>query len=58
VFTKKSNSSWLMISSAMLGGFLLGVTYKKYGKNLSYHLHNMKDNEMSFNNNIPNETEI
>lgn len=36
MFTRKTNdnSNWLMMGSALLGGFLLGMSYKKYGKEL------------------------
>ncbi|NLP44453.1 MAG: hypothetical protein GX351_07475 [Peptococcaceae bacterium] len=35
MFTRKTdNSNWVMMGSALLGGFLLGMSYKKYGKEL------------------------
>jgi len=38
VFTRRSNNSWLKMSSAILGGFLLGFSYKKYGKEMEHHI--------------------
>ncbi|NLL53274.1 MAG: hypothetical protein GX248_11305 [Peptococcaceae bacterium] len=54
MFAKKSNHSWLKIGSAMIGGFLLGISYKKYGKNLSHRWRNMKGN-MDYNDFIPSD---
>jgi hypothetical protein len=42
MFSKKSNNSWLVMSSAMAGGFLLGFTYKKYGKEMMYQIQKIK----------------
>ncbi|MGI6449308.1 MAG: hypothetical protein ACOX3R_03135 [Desulfitobacteriia bacterium] len=42
MFSKRSNNNnWLMISSALLGGFLLGFSYKKYGKDITGRIQNM-----------------
>lgn len=41
MFSKKTNNSWLMMSSAMLGGFLLGFSYKKYGKDITNRIGSM-----------------
>lgn len=39
MFSRRSkNNNWLMMSSAMLGGFLLGFTYKKYGKDITSYI--------------------
>lgn len=38
MFQRKNNNNWVMLSSAMLGGFMLGFTYKKYGKNITHRL--------------------
>lgn len=38
MFTKKSNNNWLKMSSAVLGGFLLGFSYKRYGKGLEHQI--------------------
>ncbi|NLM22024.1 MAG: hypothetical protein GX207_09830 [Peptococcaceae bacterium] len=54
MFAKKSNNNWIKIGSAMIGGFLLGISYKKYGKNLSHHWRNMKRN-MDYNDFIPSD---
>ncbi len=53
MFAKKSHhSSWLKLSSVMLGGFLIGVSYKRYGKNLSHHFSNIT-RSMNFNGYTP-----
>ncbi len=54
MFAKKSNNGWLKISTAMIGGFLLGMSYKKYGKNLSHHWRHIKKN-MSYNDFMPSD---
>ncbi|HHV63708.1 MAG TPA: hypothetical protein GXX46_01310 [Peptococcaceae bacterium] len=42
MFSRKShNNNWMMISSALLGGFLLGFSYKKYGKDLVNRIQNI-----------------
>lgn len=36
MFNRRSKgNNWLMLGSVMLGGILLGSSYKKYGKNLT-----------------------
>lgn len=37
--SKKSNNSWLLMSSAVVGGFLLGFGYKRYGKEIINQFH-------------------
>ncbi|KUO66364.1 MAG: hypothetical protein APF84_18240 [Gracilibacter sp. BRH_c7a] len=32
--SKKPETNWILLSTAMLGGFALGLSYKKYGSNL------------------------
>lgn len=34
MFSRRSNHSWLMTGSVLLGGFLLGISYNKYGQNI------------------------
>jgi len=34
MFSRKSNHSWFTISSAVIGGFLLGMSYKKFGNQI------------------------
>lgn len=44
MFSRKTNNSWMMMSSAMLGGFLLGLSYKKYGKEITNRIGSMAGN--------------
>jgi hypothetical protein len=44
MFSKRSKTNWLMTSSAVLGGFLLGFSYKKFGKEISNRIQNMTSN--------------
>ncbi|UWG99037.1 hypothetical protein LPY66_09700 [Dehalobacter sp. DCM] len=52
-YSKKSNSSWLLMSSAVVSGFLLGYGYKRYGKEIKNqfekytHKHSASDDLMS-----------
>ncbi len=32
--SKKSDTNWILLSTAMVGGFALGLSYKKYGSTL------------------------
>ncbi|NLI91738.1 MAG: hypothetical protein GX434_05875 [Peptococcaceae bacterium] len=34
MFSRKPNTSWWKVSSAILGGFLVGFSYKKYGREI------------------------
>ncbi|AFV02023.1 MAG: hypothetical protein FNP40_11670 [Dehalobacter sp. 4CP] len=38
LYSKKSDHSLLFMGSAMVGGFLLGCTYKRYGKKIEKHI--------------------
>ncbi len=38
---RSKNSNWFLMSSAVVGGFLLGLSYKKYGKDIKQHIHGM-----------------
>lgn len=40
-YSKKTSNNWFLISSALLGGFALGLTYKKYGKEINNHFKKM-----------------
>lgn len=42
-YSKKSNNHWLLTSSAMVGGFLIGFSYKKYGKDIKHQLHRISN---------------
>lgn len=49
MFTRRSNNnSWLMISSAMVGGFLLGMSYKKYGKDIQHRVQKMTKRQLDY----------
>lgn len=37
--SKKTNNSWLLMSSAVVGGFLLGFGYKRYGNEIKNQFH-------------------
>jgi len=54
VFARKSNNNWLKVSTAMIGGFLLGFSYKKYGKNLANQWRKIKRN-MDYNDFVSSE---
>jgi len=42
----KTNNNWVYVSSAMVGGFLLGVSYRKYGSIIKEHVRNMSHKEI------------
>ena len=42
--SRKSNTSWIMMSSAMVGGFLLGLSYNKYGKDIKHRIQRVRSN--------------
>lgn len=58
-FRKSHNKSWMKLSSALLGGFLLGFTYQKYGGHLSHRIRNMIRKNNHFDEYFPDEeTEV
>ncbi len=49
MFSRRSNNnSWIMISSAMVGGFLLGLSYKKYGKTIQHRVQKMTKRQLDY----------
>ncbi|ADY55985.1 hypothetical protein Sgly_1688 [Syntrophobotulus glycolicus DSM 8271] len=48
LFMNRSRSNnWLYVTSAMLGGLFLGISYNKYGRDIRHKLMKMKDRGMS-----------
>jgi len=45
---RRSKNSWFMVGSAVVGGFLLGVSYKKYGKDIKHRIQSMARNSDMF----------
>lgn len=48
MFSKKSDNSWIMMSSAVVGGFLLGMSYKKYGKDIKHSIQKMTKRSIGY----------
>jgi len=49
VFSRRSrHNSWLMMSSAVIGGFLLGMSYKKYGRDIKQRLQKMSRRQVDY----------
>ncbi|RNC28046.1 MAG: hypothetical protein AWM53_01976 [Candidatus Dichloromethanomonas elyunquensis] len=48
MFSRKTNISWWKMSSAVLGGFLLGFSYKKYGREIKHQIRRLGRNQMDY----------
>lgn len=46
--SKKSNTNWILLSSAMVGGFALGLSYKKYGSSLQGHIGKLTNRDLNY----------
>lgn len=55
-YTRKPKRNWLFLSSAILGGFLLGFSYKNFGKNIKNSLQKMTKGKFA-DHNYPDYTE-
>ncbi len=42
-YSRKSNTNWFLLTTAMVGGFALGMSYKKYGSHLHGHMKNLSN---------------
>lgn len=63
LFSKKSrNSKWLTIGSALLGGFVMGASYKMYGQELKNGIQSLSSRKkvLDYDNGYPvtNETDV
>lgn len=47
-YSKKNGNKWLLLTSALLGGFALGFTYKKYAKQINSHIKKLTDRDNGF----------
>jgi hypothetical protein len=48
MFTRRSNNNWMLMSSAVVGGFLLGLTYKKYGKDIRHQIQKITKKDFDY----------
>ena len=47
-YSRKPNRNWFLISTAMVGGFALGMSYKKYGPELQSQIRKLKNRDMRY----------
>lgn len=46
---KSKGNNWLMLGSVMVGGFLLGSSYNKYGKDITERIQHMSFPRRKYN---------
>lgn len=50
MFSRKSNNNWMLMSSAIVGGFLLGVSYKKYSQEIKNGILHLSKKNLDYDN--------
>lgn len=46
--SKKNDRNWFLISSALIGGFALGMSYKKYGRDLHHQIRKVTNRDYEY----------
>lgn len=47
-YSRKPNRNWFLLTTAMVGGFALGMSYKKYGSHLHRHIRTLTNKDMDY----------